>query len=169
MVLMSTPDLPVDPPTPSAAASALDELAAARRAVSAAERRTLPFVLGASSFLTLVQHAAGDHVTDRRTRWLVAGTCIVLDVLLQVGDSRSTAVQPVALAPDGPSHPRNVPRALWAVAALGRAAVEWSVVAVLRRRRLRRPNTVAGLVVAIGTLLANLGVRRLLSRPGPDA
>jgi len=166
---MSTYDLPVELPTPSAAASALDELAAARRAVSAAERRTLPFVLGASSFLTLVQHAAGDHVADRRTRWLVAGTCIALDVLLQVGDSRSTAVQPVAMGPDQRSHPQDVPRALWAVAVLGRAAAERSVVAVLRRGRLRRPNTAAGLVLAVGTLLANLAVRRLLSRPGPDA
>lgn len=163
---MSNEHPQVDRPTPSAAAAALDELAAARRAVSAAERRTLPFVLGARSFLTLVRHATADHVTDRRTRRFVTGTCLALDALLLVGDNRSTAVQPAEVSPD--EH-RSPPPALYAVGVLAAVAVDRSVVAVLRRTRLRRPNTAAGLVLAIEGTLADLVVRRLLSGPGPDA
>jgi hypothetical protein len=166
---MSNDDQPIAPPTPAAAAAALDELAAARRAVLAAERRTLPLVLGASSFLTLVQHAAADHVTDRRTRWLIAGTCVVLDGLVQVGDLRSAAVQPFDRGLDEHAHTPDVPRATWVVAALLRAGVEWSVVRGSRRTQLRWPNTAAGLALAAGTLLTNLALRRLLSHPGADA
>jgi hypothetical protein len=155
-----------DHPTPAAAAAALDELAAARRAVSAAERRTLPLVLGATSFLTLVRYAARDHVPDRRVRRFVAGTCVALEVLLQLGNVRSTAVRPLDAHPDEHPDPRGASRLL--LTSVGWLAAQRLAVAALRRSRLPWPHTAAGLLLAISYPLATLQVDRLLARPGHD-
>jgi hypothetical protein len=162
-------DQRLDRPPPAVAAAALDEVAAARRAVSAAERRTLPLVLGTRAFLVLVQHAAGDLVTDRRARWLVSGACVALDALQQAADHGSAAVRPFDVGRDEHPRPPGAPPAVWPVAVLGRVAVERSVVAALRRSRVRWPGTAAGAVLAATTVLGEVAVRRLLSRAGTGA
>jgi hypothetical protein len=140
-------------PTRDEAAAALDELAAGRRATAAAESRGLPVLLGAWSLLVFVDYAAKDHVGQAAT------------LGLGLMDNRSRPVQPIS--PD----PAEVgPRALvpMAGAAVGWALAERVIVVGLRRSRLRRPNTLAGLVLAVSRPLGYVGMLRLTPRPKSD-
>jgi hypothetical protein len=152
-------------PTRDEAAAALDELAAGRRATAAAEIRGLPVLLGAWSLLVFVDYAAKDHVADRRVRWLVTALCQAATLGLGLLDNRSRPVQPIS--PD----PVEVgPRAVVPMvgAAVGWALAERVIVLGLRRSRLSRPNTLAGLVLAVGRPIGYVGMLRLTPRPKSD-
>lgn len=152
-------------PTRDEAAAALDELAAGRRATAAAETRGLPMLLGAWSLLAFVDYAAKDHIADRRVRWLVTALCQAATLGLGLLDNRSRPVQPIS-----PDAAEVGPRAL---APMVGAAVAWTlaervIVLGLRRSRLSRPNTRAGLVLAVGRPLGYVGMLRLTPRPKSD-
>jgi hypothetical protein len=152
-------------PTRDEAAAALDELAAGRRATAAAETRGLPMLLGAWSLLAFVDYAAKDHIADRRVRWLVTALCQAATLGLGLLDNRSRPVQPIS-----PDAAEVGPRAL---APMVGAAVAWTlaervIVLGLRRSRLSRPNTLAGLVLAVGRPLGYVGMLRLTPRPKSD-
>lgn len=153
-------------PTPEEASAALEELTAGRRAVAAAERRSLPVLLAAWSVLVLVDYAAKDHVADRRVQRLVTGACQLSTVAIGLVDHSLDPVQPVSVDPEDVG-----PRAAAPIAAalVGWALAERLVVGGLRRSGVRWPNTLAGAVLAIGRPAGYLGLLRLLPRPRPGA
>lgn len=149
-------------PTSEEASAALGELAAGRRAVAAAERRGLPVLLAAWSLLVLVDYAAKDHIPDRRVRRMMTGACQVATVALGMVDHAVKPVQPVSVDPADVG-----PRAAAPIAAalIGWTVTERLVITGLRRSGLRWPNTVAGVVLAIGRPAGYVGLLRLVPRP----
>jgi hypothetical protein len=149
-------------PTENEAAAALQELAAGRQAVNTEQRRRLPVLLGAWSALVFLDYAAKDAVPDRRARRLVTGVCWTAAVGIGLLDSRTNPIQPVSVDPNETGPKAAAPMA---GALLGWAIAERLIVAALRRSRLTRPNTAAGLVLAVGRPLGYLGVLRLTPKP----
>lgn len=153
----------MDRPTPDEAAAALAELAAGQRAVAAAEARGLPVLLTACSMFVLADYAAKDFLADRRARWAVSVVCQLSTLSLGLLDLDRTPVQPVSVDPADlgpPSATRFI------AAMLGWALAERVLVVALRRSRVRRPNTLAGVALALARPVAYIGVQRLLPRPG---
>jgi hypothetical protein len=155
----------VTEPSRSEAAAALEELAAGKRAVADEERRRRLVLSGAWSALVLLDYGAKDLVLDRRTRWLVTVSCRAASIGVGLLVDRSRTVQPISVDPadTGP----------WAAAPMAVALAGWLVaerllVLGLRRSRLARPNTVAGLVLALCRPAAQRGVLRLAPRPRTD-
>lgn len=152
-------------PTRDEAVAALDEFAAGRLAVRVAEKRRMPLVLGASSVLVFVDYAAKDRLADRRVRWLVTALCQAATIGVGLLDNRARQVQPISVDPAdlGPRAAAPMGAAL-----IGWALAERTIVRWLRRSRIRRPNTLAGLLLAVGRPLGYLGVVRLTPRPRID-
>lgn len=146
---------------PSLAREALDEIDAARRGVDAADRRGTPALLVATAALTFLDFAAKDHAA-RPVRHAV--TAVVQTALLgmSLAEVRANPVVPYEPA-DGPA-PGRATAVFGAIA--GWTAAERAVVVLLRRSRLRRPNTVAGLVLAVTRPAGHVVLRSLLPRAG---
>ena len=150
--------------TPEEASAALGELAAGQRAVSAAERRGRPALVGALSVLTLVDYGAKDHVADRRVRRLVSGACQLAGIAITVVDHSVNPVQPfVVVDPDDDDEPPAVATTIAAL--VGWLVAERLIVVGVRRSGVRWPNTLAGVLLAIGRPVAYIGLVRLLPRP----
>jgi hypothetical protein len=142
------------------AADALAELRTGRAAVEAAEKQGLPVLLGAWSTLVLLDYSAKDHMPDRRARLAVSALCVTATLALGALNSRATPIQPVQVGERGSD--RRATRKLAAVL-LGWVVTERLLIIGLRRSRLRRPNTIAGAVLAVERPLGYLGLRRMLA------
>ncbi|MEU6700360.1 hypothetical protein [Pseudonocardia sp. NPDC046786] len=152
-------------PTPEDAAANVAEVDAARRAVDTAHRRNVPIMLAATSVLTFLDFAAKDEITGPRRR-MVASAVIQAALLgLSLLDVRGSQVVPYAPG-DGPQ-----PALAGKIAGVGLGwyAAERVAVHLIRRSRLTRPNTVAGLVLAVSRPAGYLAVTRMLPRAGRDA
>jgi hypothetical protein len=152
----------MDGPTRDEATAALDELAAARRAVASEGTRGLPALLGAWSALQLIDYAAKDHLPDRRAQRLVSVVCAAATLGLGLADHRSRPVQPISVDP-ADFTPRGSARMVAAIA--GWAVAERLMVHGLRRSRLRHPNTAAGLALAVLRPAAYVATMKLAPRP----
>lgn len=150
-------------PTPDQAAAALAELEAGQRTVATAEARGLPVLLTACSVLVLVDYAAKDLLTSRRTKRVVSAVCQLSALSLGLLDLARTPVQPVSVDP-GDLGPRAA--APFIAAMVGWVLAERILVRRLRGSRVRRPNTLVGVTLALTRPVAYLGVQRLLPRPG---
>jgi hypothetical protein len=143
---MATGQDSADAPTPEAAARALAEVEARRRLVEAEHRRHVPFELAVWSAALLLDYAAKDVLPGRRRRLAATALC-------QLAGAAALALNPPRVRPwwrhegDQDEGSRDL---LILFAACGYAlVVERGLVWALRRSRLRRPNTVAGLVLAV--------------------
>ncbi|TQM01625.1 hypothetical protein FB558_8518 [Pseudonocardia kunmingensis] len=152
-------------PTKDAASRDLEELAAGRRAIDAEGQRRLPVLLGAWASLVFLDYAAKDHVPDRRVRWAVTALCQAATLGLGLLDSRSRPVQPISVDP-ADTGPRAA--APMAAALVGWGVAERLLVHGLRRSHLPYPNTLVGLILAVGRPAGYLGVLRLAPRPRTD-
>lgn len=145
------------PPTPEQAAAATAEVDAARAAVDRAARQGRPAVLVATAALTFLDFAAKDHLRPPGAGVVtaVAQSAILAAVLLE---ARANPVQPAL--------PAGEAAAPLAAAGVGTAwfAAERLAVHALRRSRLRRPNTVAGVLLALSRPAATVVLHRLPSR-----
>ncbi|ALL75338.1 hypothetical protein AD006_08555 [Pseudonocardia sp. EC080610-09] len=147
-------------PTPDDAAVAVAEVAAARGAVGAATHRSLPVVLAATSVLTFLDFAVKDEIAGPRRR--AAATVLIQTAIAGIGllDARAGQVNPYAVA-TGPEPARG---ARLAAVGLGWYAAERLAVHLLRRSSLTRPNTVAGLLLAVTRPAGTLVTLRMLPR-----
>ncbi|MDQ3151225.1 MAG: hypothetical protein M3R63_05685 [Actinomycetota bacterium] len=153
----------MDMPTPDEAAAALAELEAGQRAVATAEARGLPVLLTACSMFVLADYAAKDVLAGRRARWAVSAICQLATLSLVLLDLDRTPVQPVSVDP-ADLGPRAA--APFIAAIVGCALAERVLVVGLRCSGVRRPNTLAGVALALARPVAYLGIQRLLPRPG---
>lgn len=152
-------------PTPEDAAAAVAEVESARRAVEAADRHGVAVMLTATSVLTFLDFAAKDEIADPRRR-LAASVVIQAAVLgISLLDARGKQVTPY-LPGDGPQPALAMK---FAGVTLGWYAAERLTVHLLRRSHLKRPNTVAGLVLAISRSAGYLAVTTMLPRAGRSA
>ncbi|MCO7192839.1 hypothetical protein [Pseudonocardia sp. McavD-2-B] len=154
----------MDTPDARRATEALQEIEAARRAVDTADRRSRPAVLIATAALTVLDFAAKDHL-PRRGQRVVTAVALAGVLGVSLADVRSTPVVVYAAA-DGPAPGRAA--ALFG-ASIGWFAAERVAVALLRRSRLRRPNTAAGILLGVSRPLGSVLVTRILPRAGRDA
>lgn len=145
---------------------ALAELEAGRRATADAERRSRALLLASSSVLVFIDYAAKDHVPDPTARRLTTALCTTAATGLHLLDMRYQQVQPVGAASEEDVPPDLLPRL--ARFLLVWAASERVVIAGLRRSRVRRPNTVAGLVLALTRPIWYAALDRRLPRPRVD-
>lgn len=145
------------------AQAALGEIDSARRAVAAENDRALPVVLAAWSILVAIDYTAKDLVPERAAQRWVSALCAVATIGIGLLENRSRQVQPISVDPDDVGARAVVPMlasmAVWGVA-------ERLVVRGLRASRLRRPNTVAGAILAVTRPAGYVVVERLTPRPG---
>lgn len=144
---------------------ALAELEAGRRATADAERRSRALLLASSSVLVFMDYAAKDHVPDPTARRLTTALCTAAALGLHLLDMRYQQVQAVGVADEDP-RPDVLPRLVRLL--LVWTASERVVIAGLRRSRVRRPNTVAGLVLALTRPFWYAALDRRLPRPRVD-
>lgn len=147
-------------PTRQEAESALAELEAARRAVEAAEKQGRPVLLTGWSTLVLLDYLSKDHVPDRRARLAISATCAVATTAMAMLDHDSNPIQPVDV--EGTPPDSDVPRRL-VTAMVGWVLAERALVVGLRRSGIRRPNTLAGITLALTRPLGYLLVQRILT------
>lgn len=153
----------MDIPTPDEAEAALAELEASRLAIAAAEARGLPVLLTACSMFALVDYAAKDFLADRRAKRVVSVVCQLAVLSVGLLHLDRTPVQPVTVDPADLGPRAATP---FIAAMVGWAVAERVLIVTLRRSRVRRPNTLAGVALALARPVAYLGVMRLLPRPG---
>ncbi len=153
----------MDVPTPDEAAMALSELRAGRRATVAAAARGLPVLLAASSVAVLADYVAKDLLAGRRARWSVTVVCQLSTLSIGLLEVYRSPVQPVSVDPADLGPRAATP---FIAAVVGWALAERVLIVALRRSRVRRPNTLSGVVLAVARPLAYLRVQRLLPRPG---
>lgn len=149
------------PPTPDDAAAAVAEVDAARTAVGNATNRGLPVVLAATSVLTFLDFAAKDEITSPRRRATVSAVIHVAISGIMLLDARANQVNPYAVA----ACPQPALAARIAAVGAGWYAAERLAVHLIRRSRLTRPNTVAGLFLAATRPAGALVTLRMLPRP----
>lgn len=142
--------------------AALDELVAAQRAVTREGRRGLPVTLTACSVLVVLDYAAKDHVVDRGARRAVSTLCAAGALAITLLDQRASPVQPLSVDP-ADLGPRAAAPGL--ALAAGWAITERALITGFRRSRLGRPNTVAGVALAILRPALYLAARRLMPTP----
>lgn len=150
-------------PSRDDAEAALGEIDSARRAVAAEDGRGLPVLLAAWSVLVVIDYGAKDHVPDRAVRRGVSALCAAATLGIGLQDNRSRRVQPVSVDPADVG--------IRAAAAMMAALAVWGVgerlvIHGLRASRLRRPNTVAGAILAVTRPAGYLGVLRVMPKPG---
>jgi hypothetical protein len=144
---------------------ALAELEAGRRATAHAERRSRALLLASSSVLVFMDYAAKDHVPDPTARRLTTALCTTAALCLHLLDMRYQQVHPVGMGPDE-SRPEVVRRLVRLL--LVWMASERVLIVGLRRSRVRRPNTVSGLVLALTRPVWYAVLDRRLPRPRVD-
>lgn len=149
-------------PSRDDANAALGEIEAARRAVAVATNRGHRIMLVAFSTLVVVDYAAKDHLPERGAQRGVSALCAMATLAIGLVDLRSRQVQPVSVDPDdlGPrvAAPMLASLALWTVA-------ERLLIRGLRRSRLRLPNTIAGVILAVARPAAYLLMMRMAPKP----
>lgn len=145
-------------PTPSDAAAAVAEIDAARTAVASTTNRGLPTVLAATAVLTFLDFAAKDEITNPRRR--AATTAVIQTALAGITllDIRANQINPYAVA----AGPQPALAGRFATVGIGWYAAERLIVHLLRRSRLTRPNTVAGLLLAVSRPAGALVTLRML-------
>ncbi|MDN5915201.1 MAG: hypothetical protein L0I76_08880 [Pseudonocardia sp.] len=150
----------MSPPTPDDAAAAVAEIDTARTAVGSATNRGLPVVLAATSVLTLLDFAAKDELASPRRRAVATAMIQTAIAGITLLDTRANQINPYAVAV-GPK-----PALAMRIAAVGVGwyATERLVVHRIRRSRLTRPNTVAGLLLAVTRPAGSLVTLRMLPR-----
>ncbi|MDN5920569.1 MAG: hypothetical protein L0I76_36635 [Pseudonocardia sp.] len=148
------------PPTPDDAAAAVAEIDAAHTAVGSATHRGLPVVLAASSVLTFLDFAAKDELTSPRRRATMSAVVHVAIAGITLLDTRVNQVNPYAAA----AAPQPALAARIAAVGFGWYAAERLAVHLIRRSRLTRPNTVAGLLLAATRPAGALLTLRMLPR-----
>jgi hypothetical protein len=160
---MATGQESVREPTPEAAARALAEVEARRRLVEAAHWRHVPFESAVWSAALLLDYAVKDLLSSRRRRLAATALC-------QLAGAAVLALNPPRVRPwwRHKGDPDEGTRDILLLFALGGYAlvVERALVWGLRRSRLRRPNTVAGIVLAVTRPTATAIVQRRLFGPG---
>jgi hypothetical protein len=160
---MATGQDSVRSPTPEAAAGALAEVQARRRLVEAEHWRHVPFELAVWSAVILLDYAAKDLLPRRRERLAATALC-------QLAGAAALALNPPRVRPWGRHQvdsDEGAKDVLFVFAVYGYAlVVERGLVWALRRSRLRRPNTVAGLVVAVSRSATGAMVYRRLFGSG---
>lgn len=147
-------------PTPDDAAAAVAEIDAARSAVGGTGDRGLPLVLAATSVLTFLDFAAKDEIASPRRRAAAAAVIQTALAGITLLDTRANPVNPYAVA----SGPQPALAGRVAAVGFGWYAAERLAVRLLRRSRLRRPNTVAGLLLAVSRPAGTLVTLRMLPR-----
>ncbi|MEU8993158.1 hypothetical protein AB0C98_43405 [Streptomyces sp. NPDC048558] len=148
------------PLTPEEAAAAVAEVNAAHTAVASATNRGLPVVLAATSVLTFLDFAAKDDITSPRRR--AGATAVIQTALAGIAllDTRTNQVNPFAVA----AGPQPGLATRLAAVGIGWYAAERLAVYLIRRSRLTRPNTVAGLLLAATRPAGALVTLRMLPR-----
>lgn len=149
--------------TPDEAAAALAELEAGQRDIAAAETRGLPVLLSACSVFVLADYAAKDLLAGRRAKWAVSAVCLLSTLSVTLLNQDRTSVQPVSTDPADLGSRAATP---FIAAMVGWTLAERVLVVALRRSRLRRPNTLAGVALALARPVAYFQAQRLLPRPG---
>lgn len=127
--------------------------------------RGLPVVLAATAVLTFLDHAAKDAFPDRGRRAAVTAVTQLAMAGISLLDVRANPVNPYAVA----SGPQAGLAARIGAVGLGWYAAERLAVHMLRRSRLRRPNTAAGLLLAVSRPAGTVAVMRMLPRAADDA
>ncbi|MEQ3554680.1 hypothetical protein WIS52_29800 [Pseudonocardia nematodicida] len=152
-------------PTEHEAAEALAEVQAARGAVDAATDRGLPMMLAATSVLTFLDFAAKDEITSPRRRAVVTAVTQLAMAGIALLETRAEQVRPHLAAPA----PAPALAAKVAAVGVGWYATERLAVHLLRRSTLTRPNTVAGLLLAVTRPAGAVVTLRMVPRAGRDA
>jgi hypothetical protein len=160
---MATGQDSVRAPTPEAAARALGEVKARRRLVAAEHWRHVPFELAVWSAALLLDYAAKDLLPSRRSRLAATALC-------QLAGAAVLALSPPRVRPwlrhqDDPEEGGRDLLVVFAGAGCLLVA-ERTLVWALRRSGLRRPNTVAGIVLAVTRPTATAMVYRRLFGSG---
>ena len=122
--------------------------------------RGLPVVLAASSALTFLDFAAKDAIMSPRRRTVASAVIQAALAGISLIDVRATRPDPYIAAAE--AHPDHAART--AVVAAGWYTAERLAVHLIRRSRLSRPNTVAGLTLALSRPAGTLVALRMLSR-----
>ena len=160
---MATGQESVREPTPEAAARALAEVEARRRLVEAAHWRHVPFESAVWSAALLLDYAVKDLLSSRRRRLAATALC-------QLAGAAVLALNPPRVRPwwRHQGDPDEGARDLLLVFVAGGCllALERTLVWALRRSRLRHPNTVAGLVLAVTRPTASAILHRRLFGSG---
>lgn len=149
-------------PNRDEAAAALVEIDAARRAVEAESERGLAVMLTTTSALVVLDYAAKDYLPDRVAERAVSAICAIAGLGACLMHLRSNQVQPVSVDPNDLGFRAAAP--MFAVLA-GSFGAERLLVRRLRKSRLRRPNTVAGAILALERLAMYPLVLRLTPKP----
>ncbi|WP_145981238.1 hypothetical protein [Pseudonocardia sp. HH130629-09] len=150
-----------DTPRRDQATAALHEIEAARRAVDATDRRARPAILLATSALTFVDFAAKDHVS-RPAQYAVTALVQTGLLAMTLAETRTNPVVPYEPA-DGPS-PGRAAMLFGSIATW--MALERTAVALIRRSRVRRPNTVAGFLLSVTRPAGFAFAAQLMPRAG---
>lgn len=152
-------------PPRSEAAAAVAEIDADHRAIDVEAQRGLPVALTATFVLTFLDFAVKDEIASPRRRMIA--TALIQTALAGIATfgTRAAQVDPHAVATI--PEPDRAGRLL--ATGVGWFATERLAVHLLRRSRLSRPNTVAGLLVAASRTATALVFFRALPHGGRDA
>ena len=120
-------------------------------------------LLTACSLFVLADYAAKDLLAGRGPKRTVSAVCQLSTLGVALFNVDRTPVQPVSVDPTDLGPRAATP---FIAAMVGWALAERVLVVALRRSRVRWPNTLAGVALALSRPVAYLGVQRLLPRPG---
>ncbi|GEC23536.1 hypothetical protein C8E95_3237 [Pseudonocardia autotrophica] len=122
-------------------------------------------MLAATSVLTFLDFAAKDEIADPRRR--MAASAVIQAALLAIPllEVQGSQINPYPPGDD----PQPALAAKIGAVALGWYAAERLAVHLIRRSRLKRPNTIAGLVLAVSRPAGYVAVTRMLPRAQDSA
>lgn len=149
-------------PASEEAAVALAELEAGKRATADAEVRGRRALLTTYSVSVLVDYIAKDLFVSRRAKLSVTAGCQLSALGAALLDMERSPVQPVSVDPADVGLRAAAP---FLGALLGWPLAERVLVGGVRRSRLRWPNVLVGVTLALVRPVAYVSVMRLVPRP----